>query len=88
MHRGWRRGGHISVKLKTQEGHTNNIFLTASDEEVVVDFVKDDEELYDKTSKLLRDKARNECCQQSQAVCQGVQNWAVLKRTDSSPEKD
>ena len=59
MHRGWRRGGHISVTLKTQDGdHDQHICLTDSDEVAVVDFVKDHEELYDKTNEHFKDKAR------------------------------
>ena len=37
------------------------IDLTDSDEEAIVDFVKDPEELYDKTSEYFKDKAREEC---------------------------
>ena len=42
-----------------KKGHMTNVFLTDSDEEAFVDFVKDPEELYDKTSEHLKDKARN-----------------------------
>ena len=42
-------------------GHMINIFLTHSDEEAIVDFVKDHEEFYDKTNKQFKDKARKEC---------------------------
>ena len=34
------------------------ICLTDSDEKAIVDFVKDHEELYDKTNKHFKDKAR------------------------------
>ena len=37
-----------------------NIYLTDSDEDAIVDFVKDHEELYDKTSEHFKDKARKE----------------------------
>ena len=37
-----------------------NIYLTDSDEEAIVDFVKD-HKLYDKTSEHFKDKARKEC---------------------------
>ena len=36
-------------------------FLTDSDEGAVVDYVKDHEELYDKTSEHFKDKARKDC---------------------------
>ena len=37
-----------------------NIYLTDSDEETTLDFVKDHEKLYNKTSKHFMDKARKE----------------------------
>ena len=41
---------HITVTtLMIQEGAHDNICLTDSDEEAIVDFVKDHEDLYDKT---------------------------------------
>ena len=38
-----------------------DIYLTDSDEEAIVDCVKDHEELYDKTNEHLKDKDRGEC---------------------------
>ena len=38
-----------------------NIYLTDSDEKATVDFVKDHEELYDKTNEHFKDKAKKEC---------------------------
>ena len=38
-----------------------NIYLLVSEEEEIVDFVKDDEELYDKTNEHFKDKVRKEC---------------------------
>ena len=38
-----------------------NIYLTNSDEEAIVDIVKDHKELYDKTNEHFKDKARQEC---------------------------
>ena len=54
-----------------------NIYLTDSNEEAIVDFVKDHEELYDKTNEHFQDKARKEClweifassCKLSVKVC-------------------
>ena len=37
-----------------------NIYLTDSDKEAIVDFVKEHEKLYDKTSEYFKDKARKE----------------------------
>ena len=38
-----------------------NIYLTDSDEEAVVDFVKDHEELHHKTNEHFKDKSRKDC---------------------------
>ena len=38
-----------------------NIYLTDSDEDVIVDFVKDHKEFYNKTNEHFKDKARKEC---------------------------
>ena len=38
-----------------------NIYLTDSDQEAIMDFVKDQEELYDKTNEHFMDKARKGC---------------------------
>ena len=38
-----------------------NIYLTDSDEEAIVDFMKDHKELYNKTNEHFKDKARKEC---------------------------
>ena len=56
-----------------------NIYLADSDEEAIVDFVKDHKELYDKTNKHFKEKARRECswkrfAKQPLAVCQIVQD--------------
>ena len=52
-----------------------NIYVTDSDEEAIVGFVKDHEELYNKSDEYFKDKARKGCLwKQSQAVCQGVQD--------------
>ena len=42
-----------------KKGHMTNIYLTDSDKEAIVDFVKDHEKLYDKPN--FKDKARKEC---------------------------
>ena len=38
-----------------------NIYLTDSDDEAIVDFVKDHKEQYDQTNKHFKDKARPNC---------------------------
>ena len=43
-----------------QKGHMKSIFLSDSDEETIVDFVKQHEELYDKTHMKFKDKQRKE----------------------------
>ena len=50
-----------------------------SDEEAIVDFVKEHEKLYDKTNEHLKDKAGKECPlgddrQQLQALCKSIQD--------------
>ena len=44
-----------------QESQMRNICLTDSDEEAIVDLVKDDDKHYDKTNKHFKDKAKKEC---------------------------
>ena len=44
-----------------KKGHMTNIYLTDSDEEAIVDFIKDHEEPYGKSNKLFKDKARKDC---------------------------
>ena len=41
--------------------HMTNIYLTDSEEEEIVDFVKDHKELYNKTNEHFKDKAMKEC---------------------------
>ena len=41
--------------------HMTNIYPTNSDEEAIVNFVKDHKELFDKSNKHFKDKARREC---------------------------
>ena len=44
-----------------KKGHMTNIYLTDSEEEAIVDILKDHEELYNKTIEHFNDKARKEC---------------------------
>ena len=57
-----REAGTSQMKSRHKKGHMTNIYLTDSDEEAIVDFVKDHEELYNKTNEHFMDKARKECC--------------------------
>ena len=41
-----------------KKGHMTNVFITDSDQEAIVDFVKDHEELYNKTSEHFKNNAR------------------------------
>ena len=43
-----------------KQGHMTNVYLTDSDEEAIVDFVKEYKELYEKTSEHFKDKSREE----------------------------
>ena len=42
--------GTCQSQSRHKKGHMKNIYLTDSDEEAIVDFVKDHEEIYNKTS--------------------------------------
>ena len=48
------------MALKALKGHMTNIHLMNSDEEAIVDFVKDHMEFYDKTNEHFNYKARKE----------------------------
>ena len=53
--------GTSQSHLRQKKGHMTNIYLTDSDEEAIVDFVTDHDELYDKTNEHFKEKARKEC---------------------------
>ena len=69
--------GTSQSQSRYEKVHMTNIYLTDSDEEAIVDFVKDHKELYKKTNELFEDKARKEClwekfansCKLSVKVC-------------------
>ena len=63
-----------------------NIYLTDSNEEAIVDFVKDHKELYDKTNEHFKEKARQECLWEqftnSRKLSVKVwKTWVKLQRT-------
>ena len=53
--------GTSQFQYRCKKGQMTNIYLTDSDEEAIVDFIKDYEELYNKTNKHLKEKARKDC---------------------------
>ena len=54
------RGEAGPSQSRYKKGHMTNIYLTDLDEEAIVDYVKDHEELYDKTNEHFKDTARME----------------------------
>ena len=58
-----------SVPIQAKERHIRNIYLKDSDEEIIVHFVKDHEELYNKPTNTLRTRpGRIACGKDSQAA--------------------
>ena len=49
-----------STQSRQKKGQVKSIFLSDSDEEAIVDFIKQLEELYDKTNDSFKDKQNNE----------------------------
>ena len=49
-----------STQSRQKNGQMKSIFLSDSDEEAIVEFVKQQEELYDKTNNSFKDKQKNE----------------------------
>ena len=73
------RGRQISIALNTQEGHMTNIYLTDSEEEAIVNFGKDHEELYARpTNTLLTRPGRNAFRRGSPTVTSCLSNCARL----------
>ena len=66
-----------------KKGYMTNIYLTDSDEEAIVDLVKDHKELYDKTSEHFKDKTRKEFLleQFAKSGKLSVKTWFDLQRT-------
>ena len=54
-------GGEVAAsQSRYKNWHITNVYLTDSDEEAIVDFLKDHKELHNKTSEHFKDKARKE----------------------------
>ena len=49
-----------STQSRQQKGQMKSIFLRDSDEEAIVEFVKQHKELYDKTNDNFKDKQKKE----------------------------
>ena len=49
-----------STQSRQKKGQMKSIFLSDSDEEAIVEFVKQQEELYDKTNNSFKDKQKKE----------------------------
>ena len=49
-----------STQSRQKKGQMKSIFLSDSDEEAIVEFVKQHEELYDKTNDSFKDKQKKE----------------------------
>ena len=73
-------GGEVGTsqpQSRHKKWHMANNYLKDSHEEAIVDFINDQEELYDKTNEHFKDKARKEClwerfassCKLSVKVC-------------------
>ena len=63
-----------------------SIFLSDSDEEAIVEFVKQHKELYDKTKDCLKDKQKKERLSESLAATRNlpvktVKKWFETQRT-------
>ena len=64
-----------STQSRQMKGQMNSIFPSDSDEEAIVEFVKQHEELYDKTNDSFKDKQKKERC------------WELLAATRNLPVK-
>ena len=78
--------GTSQLQPRHKKGHMTNSYLTDSEKEAIVNFVKDHEELFDKTNEQFKDKARKycllerftSCCKLSVNVCK---TWFKFQRT-------
>ena len=64
-----------STQSRLKKGQMKSIFLSDSDEEAIVEFVKQHEELYDKTNDSFKDKQKKE------------RLWELLAATRNLPVK-
>ena len=75
-----------STQSKQKKGQIKSIFLSDSDEEAIVEFVKQHNELYDKTNDSLKDKQKKERLWESLTATRNlpvktVKKWFETQRT-------
>ena len=58
---GEREAGISQSQSRQKKGHMANFYITDSDEEAIVDFVKSHEGLYDKTNEHFKDQVIKNC---------------------------
>ena len=68
-----------STQSRQKKGQMKSIFLSDSDEEVIVEFVKQHEELYDKTNNSFKDKQKKERLWESVAATRNLPDKALKK---------
>ena len=71
---GGRKMGTSQLHARQKKGHMTNIYLMDLDEEAIVDFVKDHNELYDNTNEHFKDKASHKLFRQ------GVQDMVCVAK--------
>ena len=74
-----------STQIKLKKGQMKSIFLSDSDEEAIMEFVKQRKELYDKTNDSFKDKQKKEGLWEQLAArnlpVKTVKNWFNTQRT-------
>ena len=75
-----------STQSRQKKGQMKSIFLSDSDEETIVEFVKQHEELYDKTNDNFKDKQKKERLWEQLAATKNlpvktVKKWFDTQRT-------
>ena len=70
---------HIITQSRQKKRQLKSIFLSDSDEEAIVEFVKQHEELYDKTNNSFKDKQKKERFWESLAATRNLPVKTVKK---------
>ena len=75
-----------STQSRQKKGQMKSIFLNDLDEEAIIEFVKQHEELYDKTKNSFKDKHKKERLWEQQAATRNlpvktVKKWFETQRT-------
>ena len=76
-----------STQSRQKKGQMKSIFLSDSDEEVIVEFVKQHEELYDKTNHSFKDKQKKESLWEQPAATRNLPIKTVEKWFEKSTER-